>query len=141
MNDEIEQVRKFYEIIWNQHDKQAIPDVLHESFHFRGSLGLEMQGHSGFIEYLDMVHSALENYKCAIIETVAENSRVFAKMRFSGIHKGLFMGAKPTGHRVTWEGAALFHFKGDKIFRLWVLGDMLSLQAQLKENIASPGAR
>lgn len=134
MSNEIEQVRKFYEVIWNQHDKKSIPDVLHESFNFRGSLGLEKQGHSGFAEYLDMVHSALSDYKCTILEMVAEQSKVFAKMQFSGIHQGIFMGIKPTGHRVTWEGAALFHFKGGKVSSLWVLGDIVSLQAQLAES-------
>ena len=29
---EKEQVIKFYEVIWNEHDKSAVPEVLHESF-------------------------------------------------------------------------------------------------------------
>jgi len=34
VNLEKEQVEKFYEIIWNKHDKGVIPDILHESFQF-----------------------------------------------------------------------------------------------------------
>ena len=129
---EKEQVIKFYEVIWNEHDKSAVPEVLHESFKFRGSLGSEKKGHAGFIEYLDMVHRALGDYRCEIKEMVSEQSKVFAKMRFSGIHKGEFMGVKATGRRLTWEGAALFHFSNGKVASLWVLGDIESLRSQLQ---------
>ena len=100
MSHEKEQVRKFYEVIWNKYDKEAVPEVLDESFKFRGSLGSEKQGYAGFIEYLDMVHAALADYRCEINELVSEGSKVFAKMKFSGIHQGEFMGGKPTGRKL-----------------------------------------
>ena len=132
MSHEKQQVRKFYEVIWNKHNKDAVPEVLHESFKFRGSLGLEKQGHDGFIEYLDMVHAALSCYRCVIKEMVSEESKVFVKMQFSGVHQGEFMGVKPTGHKLVWDGAALFHFQNGKVVSLWVLGDLESLRAQLQ---------
>lgn len=131
MSLEEKQVRKFYEVIWNEHDKSAIPELLHESFTFRGSLGVEKQGYVGFSQYVDMIHSALKDYKCSIKETVSEPSKVFAKMQFSGIHQGILMGLEPSGQRISWDGAALFHFKSGKILSLWVLGDLKSLEAQL----------
>jgi len=134
MRHEEEQVRRFYEDVWNTKGKEAIPEILHESIQFRGSLGAEKNGYSEFIEYLDSVHSALKDYECIIIEIVCEPSKAFAKMKFTGIHQGEFMGFRPTGRRVTWDGAALFHFKDGKIFKLWVLGDLVSLKAQLEAN-------
>ncbi len=134
MSPEIEQVQRFYEVIWNQHDKSAIPSVLHEAFIFRGSLGDEKQGYDGFSEYLDMIHDALKDYKCIINEIVSEPSKAFAKMEFTGIHKGELMGVPGTGKRLSWSGAALFHFKEEKISWLWVLGDLKSLEMQLHED-------
>ncbi len=131
MSPEEKQVRIFYEIIWNQHDKSVIPDVIHDSFIFRGSLGPEKIGHSGFIVYMDMVHNALGNYTCTILDIVAEQSKVFAKMEFSGIHQKEFMGFKQTDRKISWQGAALFHFNNNKISSLWVLGDLKSLEQQL----------
>ena len=131
MSFEKELVERFYEIIWNRHDKGAISDILHESFKFRGSLGQYKEGHSGFSEYLDMVHAGLGNYRCEILEMVAEPSKVFAKMQFSGIHKNKFMGFNASNRNVTWEGAALFHFRDKKISELWVLGDLKALESQL----------
>ena len=134
MNKHERQVRKFYDVIWNQHDKTEVPNVLHEGFRFRGSLGQEKLGHRGFIEYVDMVHQALANYECVIEDLVCEPGKVFTKMRFSGIHQGEFLGYAPTQKTVSWAGCALFTFEGDKVSDLWVLGDLKSLEHQLKAN-------
>ncbi|WP_445354880.1 nuclear transport factor 2 family protein [Microbulbifer sp. EKSA008] len=58
-----DQVRRFYEVLWDAHDKKAMPSILHESFSFRGSLGQEKRGLKGFAEYVDMVHKALGDLK------------------------------------------------------------------------------
>ena len=129
-----EQVHKFYEILWDAHDKDAIPSVLKENFTFRGSLGQEKRGHAGFAEYVDMVHKALGEYKCIIEELVAERNKVFAKMTFTGIHRDEFMGYPPTRKRVSWNGCALFMFDGELIKDVWVLGDLKNLEEQLKRN-------
>jgi steroid delta-isomerase-like uncharacterized protein len=128
------QVKKFYEILWDAHDKDAIPSVLSEDFTFRGSLGQEKLGHSGFSEYVDMVHNSLGDYKCHIEELVEEQNKVFAKMTFTGIHQDEFMGYVPTQKRVTWKGCALFTFNEELMTDVWVLGDLKSLENQLKQN-------
>ncbi len=129
-----DQVRKFYKVLWDAHDKDAIPTVLHENFTFRGSLGQEKRGHAGFAEYVDMVHKALGNYECVIEELVAEANKVFAKMTFTGIHRDDFMGFNPSQKRVSWSGCALFTFEGELIKDVWVLGDLKNLEEQLKRN-------
>jgi steroid delta-isomerase-like uncharacterized protein len=131
MNLEEAQVHKFYDVIWNQYNKQAIPEVLAEGFVFRGSLGQEKRGHEGFLEYLDMVHKALGDYNCQIMEMVSEAQRVFVRMKFSGTHRNEFMGYTATGKYVAWEGAALFHFTEGLVTNLWVLGDLKTLESQL----------
>lgn len=55
-----DQVRKFYEVLWDAHDRDAIPSVLHEDFTFRGSLDQEKKGHEGFAEYVDIPSSTAD---------------------------------------------------------------------------------
>lgn len=129
-----DQVQKFYELVWDAHDKSVIPSLLHENFTFHGSLGQEKQGHEGFAEYVDMVHKSLGDYRCVIDELVEEGNKVFAKMTFTGIHQNEFLGYHPTQKRLSWVGCALFNFDGDKMSRVWVLGDLKGLEAQLKRN-------
>ncbi len=129
-----EQVKKFYRVLWDAHNKDEIPSVLHEDFTFRGSLGQEKRGHAGFAEYVDMVHEALGEYRCIIEGLMSELDKVFARMTFIGIHQDEFLGYSPTQQRVSWSGCALFTVRGDKVADLWVLGDLKSLEKQLEEN-------
>jgi len=112
---------------------QAGAVVLREDFTFRGSLGAERRGHAGFAAYVEMVRGALADYRCEILDLVAEDGKAFARMRFSGVHRGELLGRAPTGRRVAWLGAALFTLAADgQIADLWVLGDRQALEAQLE---------
>ncbi len=128
------QVRFFYSQVWDAHDVGAIAEVFHEDLSFRGSLSETRRGHDGFQDYLDSVHQALGDYRCVIEDLVSEPGKVFAKMHFTGIHRGPFMGYSATQQRVSWSGCALFTFSGDKVSDLWVLGDLKSLEQQLAHN-------
>jgi predicted ester cyclase len=92
-------VRCFYEEIWNCGNKAKIPELLHEGFTFRGSLGQTKRGRDGFAEYVEFVRDAFSEYRCEIQE-VCEGSKVFAKVLFSGIHRKEFLGYPATFKRV-----------------------------------------
>ena len=83
------------------------------------------------------VRTALAHYCCEILECVPEGQQAFAKMRFSGIHLGPFRGHRPSRRPLHWEGAALFRFDAKRIRELWVLGDLVELDAWLKSNAQS----
>jgi len=127
-------VQAFYERIWNAGDTGATVQLLDPDFIFRGSLGAEMRGREAFCGYVRSVRSA--RYRCDILDCVTEGERAFAKTRFSGIHVGQFRGFAPTHKAVQWLGAALFRVEGPLIAELWVLGDLVSLEGNLRENAA-----
>jgi len=127
-------VRAFYHDMWNTGDKSLIPEIFHEGFSFRGSLGPELIGHDQFAGYVDQVRGALSNYICEILEMTEEDDRVVAKMLFYGDHTAEMMGYAPTGKRVEWHGSAHFTFDGEKVRALWVLGDVHGLVAQFEAN-------
>ena len=127
-------VSGFYEQIWNAGDLRAAAVLLAPDFSFRSSLGTEMRGREAFVDYVRSIRTALSDYRCDISECVAEGEQAFAKMVFSGRHVGLFRGYEPTGQLVSWLGAALFRFRGERIASLWVLGDVAALDAALEAN-------
>jgi predicted ester cyclase len=59
-------------------------------------------------------------------------------MQFAGTHVGVFRGYGPSGRAVHWEGAALFRCEAGRIRELWVLGDLVGLDALLKSNAELP---
>jgi len=134
VSSQIAQVLRFYEVLWDAHDRSAIPTVLHESVTFRGSLGLEKSGHDGFAEYTDFVHTSLADFRCIVDDIVGDGNTVFAKMVFRGRHKARLLNYEPTGKSVEWSGCARFIFDGDLISDIWVLGDLEGLKSQLEAN-------
>lgn len=132
MTDIRDLVRGFYTRLWEEGDPEAAHEILHEELVFRGSIGTEKAGIHGFWEYLSDVRAAFEDYRCDILELVAEEHRAAARMYFHGIHKGEFMRTAPTGRRIGWHGAAFFETREDRLVNIWVLGDMDGLRAALK---------
>ena len=62
MSIQKEKVKTFYGVIWDAHDKSAMPDILHEDFTFRRSLGQEKQGLADFAEYaVESVNSSIQS--------------------------------------------------------------------------------
>ena len=126
-----ELVLSFYREVWNNADEAVARDILHEDFRFRGSLGPELRGRDGFIDYMRSIHQALGNYVCIAEDLITTEDRAAARMTFKGIHRGPFFGVDATGRQIEWAGAAFFTMTGSHITDLWVLGDIDSVKQQL----------
>jgi len=124
----------FYAEVWDKHDKSKIPSILHDDFAFRASLGPVRRGHAGFIAYLDWLLSILSKYRSDIHSLTEEGDVIAARLTFSGDHTGAeLFGFAPTGKRISWNGAAFFTFRGERVADLWVLGDVHGIIEQLNE--------
>ena len=135
MHNHKETVRRFYEIVWNEDDRSIIAELLSEDFTMRGSLGMVKSGHAGFRTYMDFIHNALGEYRCDIVDMAAEGNRLYARIKYSGVHKGELFGYGPTHARISWDGVAVFTFRDDKIADVWVLGDVHSVMKQLSRYV------
>jgi predicted ester cyclase len=126
-------VTSFYDEIWNSQNFDVLSELLDDNLSFRGSLGPTLKGLSEFLGYAKSVIEALSDYHCQVDELVVENSSAAAKLTFSGVHVGEFLGYSPTGKVVTWQGAAFFTESEGKFVDIWVLGDLVSLTNHLDE--------
>jgi len=127
-----ELVRVFYKEMWDKADKRLIPEIFHDGFTFRGSLGPTLVGHAQFAGYVDWISSALGHYTTDILALIEEGNRVSGKMRFHGIHRQEMFGIPPSGRHVWWTGMPIFTFEGAKVRDLYVLGDIYGLIERLK---------
>jgi len=127
-----EVVRVFYKEMWDHADKSLIPQIFHEGFTFRGSLGPTLTGYEQFAGYVDWVTGALGDYTTDILAMIEEGDRVSGKMRFHGVHRRELFGVPPSGRHVWWTGMPIFSFEGPKVRDLYVLGDIYGLIARLK---------
>ena len=124
-------IRRFYNEIWNSKEFDVAEEILQPDLSFRGSLGAEIVGIERFLGYVDGVHGSLSNYNCEIHSIINDEGRAAARLVFSGTHTGVFLGIEPTGRQITWDGAAFFTVRDDKIGTIWVLGDVDVIKQQL----------
>jgi len=128
-------VERFYVDLWNRVDLDCANEILHRDVDFRGSVGLHAHGRDAVCEYVSMVTTALADYHCEIQTLVVEQEQAAARMRFSGVHVGPFLGYPPSGRRVEWHGAAFFTSREHLLDTIWVLGDVATLRSQLDANV------
>ncbi len=75
-----EVVRAFYKDMWDHADVTLIPQIFHEDFTFRGSLGPVLVGHAQFADYVRWVTGVLQNYTTDILLMIEEGNRVSGKV-------------------------------------------------------------
>lgn len=127
-----ELVKQFIADIWNRGEIELIPHVCHPSLRFNGHVGMDRVGHEGFARMVTTVREALTDYHCEIHSMVVETNKAFCRLRFTGKHTGALLGYPPTGKTVSWMGASEFTCKNGKILKVWELGDVKSLEEQLR---------
>ncbi len=64
-------------------------------------------------------------------DLVAEGDKVVERFSFRGTNTGSFMGAPPTGKKVTSSGMSIFRIAGGKIVEHWGENDALGTLQQL----------
>lgn len=123
-------VRRWYEM-WNQWDESVFEEILEPNAKLRGSLGPEHHGHAGVSEYMRFVRAAFPDFQNRIVEMVEEGDKVFARLVYTGTHRGTLFGVSASGRAIEYSGAALFTFEGGRIAEVWVLGDVDGLKQQI----------
>jgi predicted ester cyclase len=125
-----ELVKRYYGKIWNRGETEDIPFVCSRKFQFNGSsqpLSLEE-----FKNVVTNSHSGLDLFHAEMHSIVVEGNKAFCRMLFTGIHNDEYLGYRPTGKNVSWEGATEFTIKNSRIQAVWELADLQSLKKQLQ---------
>ena len=124
-------IETWYHRMWNRWDKSTFEEILTPDIAFRGSLGQVKRGYDGLSEYMDFIHAAFPDFTNRIEDMISEGDKAFARLTYTGTHEGEIFGVAPTHKKVTYAGAAVFSFDGEKIREVWVLGDIYGLLHQL----------
>ena len=135
---EAELVRRFYGEAWNRWDDTVVDELLAEGFAFRGSLGDEVQGRSGWRAYRDAVRSALPDFHNEIVELIVAPGQAAARLRYTGHHHGVLLGEQGSGAAIEYEGAAFFRCDDGCLTSAWVLGDIDRLRGQIHADTPRP---
>jgi len=124
-------VRRYYDELWNQSKSELILELLADDFRFRGSVGVATRGRDAFADYVRMIRNAFPDFHNQVESMLAEDSRVVARLQYTGTHRGKIFGIDPTGNHISYAGVAIFTAGGHQLMSAWVLGDRYELMRQL----------
>lgn len=91
----------------------------------------QVQGREGLKAAIRQIRSAFPDIHCKAVEMLAEGDSVFTRLRWSGTHRGTFLGASATGRRITFKGTVLVRLVAGRITDSRILMDTLGLLHQL----------
>lgn len=125
-------VETFFNVMWNTWSAETAREILTDDIEFRGSIGLHVTGHDGFLGYMQTIRDAFPDFHNHIEEIIATEDRAVARLTYSGTHQGTLLGRPATGRRIEYAGVAIFTMAGEQISKVWVLGDLWGLMRQLE---------
>ena len=114
---------------WNRGDLQGMagfwsPDMVHHT----------RSGSHGFDEVISIVAgfmAAFPDLRFDIDDMVAEGDRVASRMTAQGTHTGTYLGALPTGRRVSCTVLGIARIADGKLVEHWGVTDELHLMQQV----------
>lgn len=95
-------------------------------------------GIEGIKQSITTLRTGFPDMQAAVNDVVSQGDKVWARVTFSGTHRGSFMDMPPNGERVSFEGMDVVRFLGGKAVEHWGVTDNMGLLAQLGA-IPAPG--
>ena len=75
----------------------------------------QMKGLDGLKQMMGMAFMAFPDYHETVEDIISEGDKIWILLRYSGTHKGEFMGLSPTGKQVTSLAVDMYRIEDGKI--------------------------
>jgi predicted ester cyclase len=130
MNHNQQQVRRYFEQVYNDHQDGLIRDLFHPDFR-------DYSDHPGKGPLLakhmvDFERSVFPDIQFTIEDMMVEGDDVMVRLTIRGTHEGSFRGLAPTGRRAEFVGMQRMRFAGGLIAEIvWHHYDKLRMLYQL----------
>lgn len=105
-------VETFFNVMWNTWSEETMRDILTADIDFRGSIGLQVNGHEEFLGYMQTIRDAFPDFHNHIEEIIATDDHAVARLTYSGTHRGPLFDRPATGRRIEYAGVAVFTMEG-----------------------------
>lgn len=121
--------------IWSQGRLELVDQLYSDDYVDHVNRGPEpetVRGTEGMKAAVTMFRKAFPDLQYTVEETMAERDLVMTRFSANGTHQGEFMGAPPSGKRVTYTGIDINRIVDGRIVESWVQYDALGLLEQLR---------
>lgn len=132
-------LERFVEEVINQGRYEAADELVEENFVELDPLPGQQQGREGLKDVIRMMRVAFPDIHWVVEETIASGDKVVSRFKWTGTHRGEFLGIPATERKVTVPGVVIDRLSGGKMADSRILMDSLGMMQQLGV-IPSPGS-
>ena len=108
-------VRRFVEEVLNQGRFDALAEIVHPDYRYRGPDGETLDGPDELQLLVAGYRAGFSDFHVSITSTVSDGGRVAATMTMSGTHDGEFDGIPATGRRIDLPVAVFSRVEAGRI--------------------------
>ncbi len=124
-------VRRYIEEVWNQHNLDAIDDLVSPEYLNHAASTAEYQ-RGGARHAVEWLLSVFPDHRFEVEDAVADGETVAVRGTCSGTHEGELMGIEPTGKRFAAQQSHWFRVVDGKLAEHWAVRDDLGMMQQLE---------
>lgn len=125
-------LRRYFSDLINKRDYASADRLLAADFTFHDpAVSPEPMTREAFLAFLGAFNVAFPDYQFSVEDQIVCDDKAVARWRFTGTHRGEFLGIAATGRAVTLTGIDIFEFSGGKIVQGWVETNVAGLLRQL----------
>jgi steroid delta-isomerase-like uncharacterized protein len=122
---------RFTKEVWGGHNAGLLDELLTPDFvnhdPFPGTEG----NREGEKQAIAVHRAAMAEPEATVDDQIAEGDKVATRWTFRATHKGEFLGAAPSGKRITITGINIHRIQNGKIAEMWREQDVVTLMRQL----------
>jgi steroid delta-isomerase-like uncharacterized protein len=130
--------RRFYEDVFNKKNLNTVDELCAPSFVDHDAAPGQAPGLKGLKEWLSQFLQAFPDLKATIEEMVAERDLVVTRLTCQGTHKGTFMGAAPTGKKISFSAMDMVRIKDGRAVEVWHHGNAAMALMELGVRMPAP---
>jgi len=131
-------LHRFVEEVINQGRYEAADELVEEGFVELDPFPGQQQGREGLKDVIRMMRTAFPDIHWVVEETIASGDKVVSRFKWTGTHRGEFLGIPATGRNVSVPGVVIDRLNGGKMADSRILMDAMGLMQQLGV-IPAPG--
>jgi len=136
MAQNVRNFRRLFVEVFSGGDTSVVDELV--SSNLKEHMAMDSPSKEGVKELIRSLHATFPDFRCELVDVVADGDKVWGRVRGGGTDRGGFAGHPPTGRTVATDSFDLCRFEGGKIVEHWGIVDRLGLMGQLGL-IPSPG--
>lgn len=133
MNETYDIVLNYYKRVWNDHNVEAILDMVTGEYKRHISPVLPPLNVQGQIDRIKKIQQAFPDMVQIPIDIVVSGNRIFVRLESHCTHRGEFMNIEASGKTIHNSALEEFLIEDGKISQQWGGPDVIDIKRQIEE--------